>query len=287
MSASRIVTHYDNLRVSRSAPQEVIRAAYKALAQHYHPDRFPDQAEAERVMKIINVAYEVLSDPEQRRQHDVWIARQERAGIRHDAFQRPDASSYPGNDHREENDRPHSYRNLRENQSSEIRVNSVRNTSPSLWSSFLRLTGVAVAWLIGLFVVGYALIDVTGKATNVYERVSGGPAPGYSSRQSIDPGQLSISYEQYDVNSGIFSGRVENRSGLTLRDFTVEIQILDCVRQCVRVGNRVLSVDVFVGPGEMRDFSSSPIMSLPVPGDIPVFRGNSRFQWNFVSARAG
>jgi hypothetical protein len=70
-------THYDNLKVARSAPPEVIRAAYKSLCQKYHPDRNPDNAEAANIMALINQAYEVLSDPEKRRQHDLWIKEQE------------------------------------------------------------------------------------------------------------------------------------------------------------------------------------------------------------------
>ncbi|WP_373740886.1 DnaJ domain-containing protein [Neisseria sp.] len=63
-------THYDNLKVTRNAPPEVIRAAYKSLAQKYHPDRNKNAAECERIMKIINAAYEVLSDPAKRREYD-------------------------------------------------------------------------------------------------------------------------------------------------------------------------------------------------------------------------
>lgn len=70
-------THYDNLKVSRTAPVEVIRASYKALAQKYHPDRNPGDDECERVMKLINLSYAVLSDPEQRTAHDAWISEQE------------------------------------------------------------------------------------------------------------------------------------------------------------------------------------------------------------------
>lgn len=70
-------THYDNLKVSRSAPQEVIRAAYKTLTQKYHPDRNPDNPDSVRIMTLINASYEVLSDAEKRRQHDAWIAAQE------------------------------------------------------------------------------------------------------------------------------------------------------------------------------------------------------------------
>ena len=62
-------THYDVLRVTRDAPPEVIRAAYKALSQKWHPDRNPS-AEAGAVMQTINAAYAVLSDPSRRADYD-------------------------------------------------------------------------------------------------------------------------------------------------------------------------------------------------------------------------
>ncbi len=72
-----IHTHYDNLKVSRSAPAEVIRAAYKALAQKYHPDRNAGNPEAARIMTTINASYEVLTDSSKRQEHDQWVAQQE------------------------------------------------------------------------------------------------------------------------------------------------------------------------------------------------------------------
>lgn len=74
---ARIHTHYDNLKVARNAPPEVIRAAYKTLSQKYHPDRNPNSPNAKRIIQIINTAYEVLSDPVKRREHDEWITRAE------------------------------------------------------------------------------------------------------------------------------------------------------------------------------------------------------------------
>lgn len=70
-------THYDNLKVARNAPPEVIRAAYKSLAQKYHPDKYHDPVEAERIIKIINGAYEVLMDPEARAKYDIELGKQE------------------------------------------------------------------------------------------------------------------------------------------------------------------------------------------------------------------
>ena len=74
--ASRIHTHYDNLKVVRSAPPEVIRAAYKALSQKYHPDRNPGDQRCVETMKLINSAYAVLSDSVKRKEHDEWILRE-------------------------------------------------------------------------------------------------------------------------------------------------------------------------------------------------------------------
>ena len=71
-------THYDNLQVSRMASDRVIRAAYKSLSQEWHPDKHPkDTAKAEKITKIINQAYKVLSDAQLRKEHDEWIAREE------------------------------------------------------------------------------------------------------------------------------------------------------------------------------------------------------------------
>jgi curved DNA-binding protein CbpA len=73
----KIHTHYDNLKVARMAPQEVIRAAYKALSQKYHPDKNPGDEKAARIMAILNSAYDTLSDTQRRKEHDEWIAAEE------------------------------------------------------------------------------------------------------------------------------------------------------------------------------------------------------------------
>jgi TolB protein len=69
--------HYEILQVSPSAEPEVIEAAYKKLAQKYHPDRNKSPA-AEEMMKKINVAHDVLGDPTQRkRYHAEWLQKRE------------------------------------------------------------------------------------------------------------------------------------------------------------------------------------------------------------------
>jgi DnaJ-class molecular chaperone len=70
-------THYDNLKVARNAPPEVIRAAYKTLCSKFHPDHHPDNPSVTHTFQLISAAYKVLSDPASRREHDQWIARSE------------------------------------------------------------------------------------------------------------------------------------------------------------------------------------------------------------------
>lgn len=77
MNRKKIRTHYDNLKVARDAPSEVIRAAYKALSQRFHPDKNPGDERATRIMTIVNASYAILSDPRARAEHDAWISTQE------------------------------------------------------------------------------------------------------------------------------------------------------------------------------------------------------------------
>jgi curved DNA-binding protein CbpA len=72
----KLHTHYDNLKVTRNAPVEVIRAAYRAMAQKYHPDINSSPA-ANNTMRLLNEAWEVLSDPLKRTAHDKWILEEE------------------------------------------------------------------------------------------------------------------------------------------------------------------------------------------------------------------
>ncbi|MFM7524841.1 MAG: J domain-containing protein [Betaproteobacteria bacterium] len=76
---NKLHTHYDNLKVARDAPPEVIKAAYKTLCHKFHPDRHAGSEWATQTFQLINSAYEVLSDPVRRSHHDAWITRQEAA----------------------------------------------------------------------------------------------------------------------------------------------------------------------------------------------------------------
>ena len=63
--------YYSLLGVTHSADTTVIRAAYKALAQKYHPDRhMDDESAAQQTMAELSEAYAVLSDPRKRSKYD-------------------------------------------------------------------------------------------------------------------------------------------------------------------------------------------------------------------------
>ncbi len=62
--------YYEVLGLSRSVTHEEIKKAYKKLAFQYHPDRNPENTQAEERFKEINEAYQVLSDSEKRAQYD-------------------------------------------------------------------------------------------------------------------------------------------------------------------------------------------------------------------------
>lgn len=64
--------YYRTLGVSRNASEEEIKSAFRKLALKYHPDRNPDNKEAEAKFKEINEAYEVLSNPEKRKIYDAY-----------------------------------------------------------------------------------------------------------------------------------------------------------------------------------------------------------------------
>lgn len=62
--------YYETLGVSKTAPQEEIKSAFRKLARKFHPDTAEDKKTAEEKFKEINEAYEVLGDPEKRKKYD-------------------------------------------------------------------------------------------------------------------------------------------------------------------------------------------------------------------------
>lgn len=62
--------YYKTLGVEKKASQEEIKKAYRKLAFEYHPDRNPNDKEAEARFKEVGEAYSVLSDPKKRQSYD-------------------------------------------------------------------------------------------------------------------------------------------------------------------------------------------------------------------------
>lgn len=77
---------YDALGLTRSASAEDIKKAYRRLAKELHPDRNPDDPEAEERFKRVGEAYRVLSDPKKRALYDEFGSMGLKEGFDADAF---------------------------------------------------------------------------------------------------------------------------------------------------------------------------------------------------------
>jgi molecular chaperone DnaJ len=66
------VDYYEALEVSRDCSGAELKKSYRKLAMKYHPDRNPDDKEAEETFKYLSQAYEVLKDKEKRAIYDQY-----------------------------------------------------------------------------------------------------------------------------------------------------------------------------------------------------------------------
>ncbi len=72
--------YYKILGIDRGASDSEIQKAYRKLARKYHPDMNPDDQTAKEKFQAIQRAYDVLNDPEKRRQYDRYGNSFESAG---------------------------------------------------------------------------------------------------------------------------------------------------------------------------------------------------------------
>lgn len=70
MAATDFKDYYALLGISKTAPTDEIKRAYRKLARKYHPDLNPGDQEAETKFKEVTEAYEVLSDTDKRQKYD-------------------------------------------------------------------------------------------------------------------------------------------------------------------------------------------------------------------------
>ena len=93
--------HYETLGVEPTASPEDIRAAYRQMMQMIHPDRNPNNPQAEAWAKRVNAAYETLSRPDRRAEYD-----RSRNGNRPPPDPPPSAGHQPGSARRERENAP-------------------------------------------------------------------------------------------------------------------------------------------------------------------------------------
>jgi len=67
-----MTNYYEILEVLREATQDEIKTAYRRLALQFHPDKNPDDKEAEEKFKRVSEAYRVLADSEKRQLYDLY-----------------------------------------------------------------------------------------------------------------------------------------------------------------------------------------------------------------------
>lgn len=68
-----MTSYYAILDIDPQADATKVRAAYKRLAMAYHPDHNPGNVEAEEIFKMVNEAYQTLSDPVKRARYDALM----------------------------------------------------------------------------------------------------------------------------------------------------------------------------------------------------------------------
>ncbi len=85
--------HYERLQLSRSADEGEIKCAYRRMARVYHPDVAHDRERGRSAFLLIKEAYEVLRDPERRRDYDELLNASERFKARHPVRSKPGATA--------------------------------------------------------------------------------------------------------------------------------------------------------------------------------------------------
>ena len=70
-ASDTFINYYKLLGIDPKADRQTVKQAYLAKIKEWHPDKNPDRAdEAEEKTKVLNQAYQILRDPEQRKNYD-------------------------------------------------------------------------------------------------------------------------------------------------------------------------------------------------------------------------
>jgi curved DNA-binding protein CbpA len=152
-------SYYEILGIESKADSKTIKSAYKKMAFRHHPDRNPDDSAAETRFKLINEAYQTLSDPQKRYIYDLKLA-----GQWHEPdFQQTEQTPRPQRPYRYQTYTRYNYRN-------ENRPRYVRKVHVPL-AYRLKAYGVTALFLI-LFWLGlsaFSRYTIHHKAEELFE----------------------------------------------------------------------------------------------------------------------
>src|SRR4030095_4301158 len=123
MLSDDIMNYYAILGVSQYAKYREIKGAYRRLALKYHPDRNSSPV-SEKSIKVINAAFEVLSDKDKRKQYDEKLANSS-------SFHASSSTAYSDSDHNNSHDNYYDYDNtfFRNGKRSEVGAKSEGESS--------------------------------------------------------------------------------------------------------------------------------------------------------------
>ncbi|MGI9538188.1 MAG: DnaJ domain-containing protein [Desulfocapsaceae bacterium] len=152
--------YYMILGVTSESDDEQIRSQYRKLAMQYHPDRNPEDSQAEEKFKEIAEAYGVLTDPQKRSQYDAARA----AGVdwQHNAGQ--DGFSYSQEDILRDLFRDPRFQAMFQGMLQEFQRSGFRSSSRFIRQSFFGGKGLFIGglFMLGSF-AGPALLKSAGK----------------------------------------------------------------------------------------------------------------------------
>lgn len=188
------INYYELLEVRETASSEVISMAYKALARKYHPDLYKgDNNFATEMMKKINEAYDVLSNPEKRKQYDDYLSYLKN-------FTNTNKKEQNENYYYEKKESQYSHENNRRNQESTNKDNSTTSeeSNKQKKNKGWRLFYVAFTLIIIAFYFYPNLFNYIGK--NNSENFNG----NYSLELQYTKGLEKFYAKKYEEASAIF-----------------------------------------------------------------------------------
>ena len=88
------MNYYKILKIPKTASDRQIKSSYKELVKKYHPDLYVgDKNFAEKKMKEINEAYDILSNPEKKSEYDAYLNTASHSSINYNSTSAPSSES--------------------------------------------------------------------------------------------------------------------------------------------------------------------------------------------------